>query len=95
MSQPTSWSDLAGARVGLWGLGVEGRANLHRLLALDTEPVLVDDAPLPDGCEGHEVLATWERGFEALLACEVVVKSPAPRCRVAWVSGWPTRRRPG
>ena len=29
-----SWSDLRGARVGVWGLGVEGHANLRRLKAL-------------------------------------------------------------
>ena len=40
-----SWSDLAGARVGTWGLGREGQANLRKLLALGVEPVLVDDAP--------------------------------------------------
>ena len=40
-----SWSDLAGARVGVWGLGREGHANLRKLLALGVEPVLVDDHP--------------------------------------------------
>ncbi len=40
-----SWSDLAGARVGIWGLGREGHANLRKLLALGVEPVLVDDHP--------------------------------------------------
>ena len=29
-----SWSDLAGARVGVWGLGREGHANLRKLRAL-------------------------------------------------------------
>ena len=40
-----SWSDLAGARVGVWGLGREGHASLRKLLALGVEPVLVDDQP--------------------------------------------------
>ena len=40
-----SWSDLAGARVGVWGLGREGHANLRKLRALGVEPVLVDDQP--------------------------------------------------
>ena len=40
-----SWSDLAGARVGVWGLGREGHANLRKLLTLGVEPVLVDDQP--------------------------------------------------
>ena len=38
-----SWSDLAGARVGVWGLGREGHANLRKLASLGVEPVLVDD----------------------------------------------------
>ncbi len=46
MTRPKlSWSDLAGARVGVWGLGREGHANLRKLLALGVEPVLVDDRP--------------------------------------------------
>ena len=32
-----SWSGLAGARVGIWGLGREGQANLRKLLALGVE----------------------------------------------------------
>ena len=40
-----SWSDLRGARVGVWGLGVEGHANLRRLQAIGASPVLVDDDP--------------------------------------------------
>ncbi len=38
-----SWSDLAGARAGVWGLGRDGHASLRKLLALGVEPVLVDD----------------------------------------------------
>ena len=45
-----SWSDLAGARVGVWGLGREGHANLRKLLALGVEPVLVDDRPAARLC---------------------------------------------
>ena len=41
------WSDLRGARVGVWGLGREGDASLRKLRALGVEPVLVDDAPKP------------------------------------------------
>ena len=66
-----SWSDLRGARVGVWGLGVEGHANLRRLEALGVTPVLVDDAPSDAGA-----LRTDEGGFEALGLCEVVVKTP-------------------
>ena len=49
----------AGARVGVWGLGVEGLANLRKLHALGVAPVLVDDQPrLGRRCP---VLATGRR----------------------------------
>jgi UDP-N-acetylmuramoylalanine--D-glutamate ligase len=66
-----SWSDLRGARVGVWGLGREGHANLRKLRALEVEPVLVDDHPGDPG-----VLATGEGGLAALERCDVVVKTP-------------------
>jgi UDP-N-acetylmuramoyl-L-alanine---L-glutamate ligase len=74
------WSDLKGARVGLWGLGREGHAALRRLRALGTEPVLVDDAPGEAG-----VLRTDEGGLGALARCEVVIKTPgiSPYCPAA------------
>ena len=62
-----SWSDLRGARAGVWGVGVEGLANLRKLVTLGARPVLVDDRP---------VLATAEGGLEALGRCDVVIKSP-------------------
>jgi UDP-N-acetylmuramoyl-L-alanine---L-glutamate ligase len=66
-----SWSDLPGARVGVWGLGREGRASVRKLRALGVEPVLVDDHPgQPD------VLATGRAGLAALERCDVVVKTP-------------------
>ena len=67
-----SWSDLRGARVGVWGLGVEGHANLRQLLAIGASPVLVDDDPSPDS----GALKTDEGGLDALRTCEVVVKTP-------------------
>jgi len=67
------WSDLAGARVGVWGFGREGMANLRKLRSLGVEPVLVDDSP---AAAGEHVLATADGGLEALLRCEVVVKTP-------------------
>jgi UDP-N-acetylmuramoyl-L-alanine---L-glutamate ligase len=70
-----SWSDLAGARVGVWGLGREGHANLRKLLALGAEPVLVDDQP-PAVVAGRPVLATAAGGLAALQRCDVVVKTP-------------------
>ena len=70
--RPTlGWSDLRGARVGVWGLGREGSASLRRLRALGVEPVLVDDAPGEQG-----VLATADGGLDALAGCEIVVKTP-------------------
>jgi UDP-N-acetylmuramoylalanine-D-glutamate ligase len=71
-----SWSGLRGTRAGVWGLGVEGRANLRKLATLGAEPVLVDDRPAGPGPDGRPVLATAEGGLDALAGCEVVVKSP-------------------
>jgi UDP-N-acetylmuramoyl-L-alanine---L-glutamate ligase len=66
-----SWSDLPGARVGVWGLGREGHASLRKLSALGVEPVLVDDHP-----GDSAVLATGDGGLAALQQCDVVVKTP-------------------
>jgi len=71
-----SWSDLAGKRVGLFGLGKEGSASLRRLRAMGTEPVLVDDQPTNELSGGLEVLATGAGGMAALETCQVVVKTP-------------------
>jgi UDP-N-acetylmuramoylalanine--D-glutamate ligase len=70
------WSDLRGARVGVWGLGVEGTANLARLRTMGVEPVLVDDRPPPGDVQGLPVFATRDSGLAALSHCDVVVKSP-------------------
>jgi UDP-N-acetylmuramoylalanine--D-glutamate ligase len=71
------WSDLAGRRVGVWGLGIEGLANLRKLTALGADPVLVDDRPADGpGPDGRQVLATAEGGLAALARCDVVVKTP-------------------
>ncbi|WP_116453652.1 Mur ligase family protein, partial [Blastococcus litoris] len=72
MPPTISWSDLRDRRVGVWGLGVEGRANLRKLAALGLTPqVLVDDRPADD-----DVVGTAAGGLEALAGCDVVVKSP-------------------
>ncbi len=76
MPPPISWSALADASVGVWGLGVEGRASLRRLRAMDRVPVLVDDSPDAPSTDGLEVLGTATGGLDALLRCDVVVKSP-------------------
>ena len=74
-----SWSDLAGTKAGIWGLGREGHANLRKLLALGVEPVLVDDrpaGPVGPADSRRPVLATADGGLAALQRCDVVVKTP-------------------
>ena len=67
MRQPISWSALAdpSVGVGVWGLGVEGRASVRRLGAMGKVPVLVDDAPASPALDGLEVLATGSGGLDA------------------------------
>ena len=65
------WSDLTGARVGVWGLGKEGHAAVRKLQSLGIAPVLVDDSPNEAG-----VLATADGGLAALKKSEVVIKTP-------------------
>lgn len=79
MPHLTCWTDLAGQRVGVWGLGAEGTASVARLQALGATPVVVVDTPTPPGTQppgSPDVLATTEGGFDALGECSVVVKSP-------------------
>ena len=71
-SPPLRWSDLRGRRVGVWGVGIEGRATLAKLASMGVAAAAaVDDRPVGGG-----VLATAEGGLDALAACEVVVKAP-------------------
>jgi UDP-N-acetylmuramoylalanine--D-glutamate ligase len=74
MLPTTCWADLADRKVGLWGLGIEGAANLALLRSMGNEPVIVDDSPDPASKE--TILATGAGGLAALAGCEVVVKSP-------------------
>jgi UDP-N-acetylmuramoyl-L-alanine---L-glutamate ligase len=76
MRPKISWSDLRGTQAGVWGLGVEGAANLRKLTELGVDPVLVDDSPAGPGPDGRPVLATSEGGLDVLAACDVVVKTP-------------------
>jgi UDP-N-acetylmuramoylalanine--D-glutamate ligase len=76
MRPKLSWSELRGVRAGVWGLGVEGAANLRKLTELEADLVLVDDRPAGPGPEGHPVLATAEGGLDSLATCDVVVKTP-------------------
>ena len=66
-----NWDDLRGSRVGVWGLGREGQANLRKLATLGVDPVLVDDHP-----SDQIALATDDGGLDALAKCDVVVKTP-------------------
>jgi UDP-N-acetylmuramoylalanine--D-glutamate ligase len=65
------WSDLRGARVGVWGLGKEGQATVRKLRTLAIAPVLVDDSPNESG-----ILPTANGGLEALKQTDVVIKTP-------------------
>jgi len=76
MRQPISWSALADASVGVWGLGVEGQASIRRLRSMGRVPVLVDDEPAAAELDGLEVLPTGAGGLDALRRCDAVVKSP-------------------
>ncbi len=77
MFRPTGFADLAGKRVGIFGYGVEGRAAAARLRDV-AQLVLVDDHP----GRGPGVLLSSEGGLDALLHCDVVLKSPGiPRRR--------------
>jgi len=77
MTRPKlSWSDLRGARAGVWGLGREGMANLRKLQSLGATLVLVDDRPATADVDGIGVLSTEAGGIEALARCDVVVKTP-------------------
>ena len=71
MSRPRGFRELANRRVGIWGVGIEGRAA-HRAARVFTDDiVLVDDAP-----SSPDVLATNDGGLTALATCEIVLKSP-------------------
>jgi UDP-N-acetylmuramoyl-L-alanine---L-glutamate ligase len=75
--RPTGFADLAGKRVGLYGYGIEGRATAARLASV-AELVVVDES---DGLD-PDVLVASRGGLEALLTCDVVLKSPGiPRRR--------------
>ncbi|HTW15027.1 MAG TPA: UDP-N-acetylmuramoyl-L-alanine--D-glutamate ligase [Nocardioides sp.] len=75
----TGWSGLAGLaglKVGVWGVGVEGSASLRRLAADGVTPYAVVDRASGATPDGLEMLALDDGGLERLLDCDVVVKSP-------------------
>jgi UDP-N-acetylmuramoylalanine--D-glutamate ligase len=60
----------------VWGLGVEGGANLRKLRSMGLSPVVADDHPAAGSVDGLAVLRTGAGGWDALARCEVVVKTP-------------------
>ncbi len=65
------FSDLVGREVGVWGLGVEGRATLRALERLGVTPrVVADDHP-----RIGESVSSGD-AFDELRRCHVVIKSP-------------------
>lgn len=78
MFRPTGFASLAAKRVGIFGYGIEGRATEARVRDIAASVVIVDDA----ADVGDQVLVTGEGGHEALLTCDIVLKSPGiPRYR--------------
>ncbi len=76
MVRPTGLADLAGKTGGVVGYGVVGRASARRLDG-GARLVIGDDAD-----RGAEALVTSGGGLEALMTCDVVLKSPGiPRRR--------------
>lgn len=75
MRHALGWSDLTGKTVGIFGAGVEGRSAAARLKGSAHSLVVVDDDPAAT-MDGAGVLATDQGGLDALLRCDVVIKSP-------------------
>ena len=76
MRPKISWSDLRGARVGLWGPGHRGPGQPGPAPDHGRGAVLVDDHPPAGDVAGLQVFATADSGLHALEHCEVVIKSP-------------------
>lgn len=77
------FSELDGARIGVWGIGRETRSLIHQLgqrLPGARIAAVVDDAPIPaEVAAGFGEGVTFASGdgiAEALLACDVVIRSP-------------------
>ncbi|MGI8846698.1 MAG: UDP-N-acetylmuramoyl-L-alanine--D-glutamate ligase [Candidatus Dormibacteria bacterium] len=73
------FTDLAGRRVGLWGLGREGRATLAILRGLRNPPssiLVATDTPHPQDRPQDVPWHHGEAGLLALRGCDVVIRSP-------------------
>ncbi len=90
MHPPISWSALADASVGVWGLGVEGRASIRRLRTMGCVPVLVDDAPARPPWTGSR---SWPPGREASTRCSAAMSSSKARASAAIDPRWRGSRR--
>ncbi len=71
MRQQLGWSDLQGLKVGIWGLGVEGRANVEAAVRSGANVVVADANP---AAETMGLSTTTDE--RVLLDCELVVKTP-------------------
>jgi UDP-N-acetylmuramoylalanine--D-glutamate ligase len=89
-----AWPDVSGRRVGIWGLGREGRAALRWLESRSpAQVVLVDDDPAAAADLGLPVLG-GDAGTVALSATDLVIKSAGisrydPRAEAIRAAGVP------
>ena len=78
MSRKHGFLDLIDRRVGVWGIGLEGRTTIMALRSVTADIVMVDDNP----GESAQILKTDDGGLEALATCDIVFKTPGiPRRR--------------
>ena len=72
MQQVTSWADLEGKKVGLWGYGVEGKATQELIGDSVAELIIVDDGLAQES----DKILTFAEAKDKLESCDVVIKSP-------------------
>ena len=72
----SGWTGLAGKRIGVWGVGVEGATTLRRLQADGQVPAVVVDRVAGTTGNGFQVVPLDEGGLELLAVCDIVIKSP-------------------
>ena len=78
MSRKHGFLDLIDRRVGVWGIGLEGRTTIMALRSVTADIVMVDNNP----GESAQILKTDDGGLEALATCDIVFKTPGiPRRR--------------
>lgn len=72
----SGWAALAGRRIGVWGVGVEGLTTLRRLQADGLDPAAVVDQVAGMTDTGLDIVAFDGGGLELLAGCDLVIKSP-------------------